>query len=355
MRRKLINSIVVVAVIVAFSLFVAMVAGATPPTPDENIVLLDHFDGATQGTAYGSPMYAAGVLNEAIGFHTGTFVKYTLPSWYCWTGQYDATGKEGSIEMWVKPESYPSSILGFQWYDTNTPPSSGYILHLGVDTEGKLHYGHWSSISGGPPTSANPTSKSIIPLHKWTHIAATWGPDGTRLYVNGQLDAKTSYVAYPALSCPNVFVYLNYWGTSTMGDKSVDELRISSIQRSNQEIRAYYKRFVIPAKVDIMPQTIDLNAKNKVIVARIVLEGDRSAANINVDTVRLLWKIPAKGYQLKIAPDGTAILLVKFDKQLLAQVLNGKSGKVGLPVNGELNNGIPFMGKGFVTITPNSN
>ncbi|MDD5474667.1 MAG: hypothetical protein PHU34_11065, partial [Candidatus Methanoperedens sp.] len=51
-------------------------------------------------------------------------------------------------------------------------------------------------------------------------------PDGTKLYVNGEVDASTSANIWPAFS-GTVFAYLNYWGGNDLG--VIDELHISKV------------------------------------------------------------------------------------------------------------------------------
>lgn len=231
------------------SVFVALMAliGATlaPPVagqyaPDPDTVLLDHLDGTTQGQAYGSPSYVPSLLslNDAVDLGLGDYIKYTLPGWYQWTYAYNPAGKEGTVEAWVHPRSYSVALVQLHWNNATTPPPAGYIGSIQLTSDGHLLWTAWSSIGGpapeGPPT--NPTGSSVVPLGEWTHVAVTWGPAGTSLYVNGVLDGFTPGNWYPALNA-TFYVYLNNWGVYDLG--ALDELRISRVARSEADIRAY--------------------------------------------------------------------------------------------------------------------
>jgi len=78
------------------------------------------------------------------------------------------------------------------------PTSAGYITHLGLDENGRLTFGGWSSISGNPYDTPFDVPHTVLPRHAWTHIAYTWGPLGTAVYVNGNLEAASSLNYYPA-------------------------------------------------------------------------------------------------------------------------------------------------------------
>ncbi|MCZ7405106.1 MAG: hypothetical protein O8C67_09285, partial [Candidatus Methanoperedens sp.] len=110
-------------------------------------------------------------------------------------------------------------------------PKAGTILNLQLNADGKLIYGGW----GGNYDKA-PVGKTTIPLNKWTHIAVTWGPNGTKLYVNGRVDAYSEANAWPAFS-GTVFAYLNHWGGNDLG--FVDEFHVSKVARTDEEIRLH--------------------------------------------------------------------------------------------------------------------
>jgi hypothetical protein len=200
--------------------------GQQPPST----VLLDDFDGATKGKGFGALTYEDSLpnLGKAVNLAKGTYIKYSFSPWYKWDGAHKwdrneaAAGvlTEGTIEMWIKPRQY-SGILTFNWGDAASSPQAGYIMHFGFNADGKLTYSVW-----GGNLDKGLVGKTTIPLNKWTHVAVSWSPSGTKLYVNGEVDASTSANVWPAF-WGTVFAYLNYWGENDLG--LVDDLRISRV------------------------------------------------------------------------------------------------------------------------------
>lgn len=211
--------------------------------PDSNTVLLDNFNGTTKGAGFGELTYEDSIptLGQAVSLQKGVYIKYAFSPWYRWDGvhKWDRNEAapwvltEGTIEMWIKPRQYSIGILTFNWYDTASSPSSGYILTLGLNPEGKLVYNVWGGWCG---TNKIPAGKTVLPLNKWTHIAVSWGPGGTKLYVNGQVDAYSEANVWTAFWGTPCYAYLNDWGRSDLG--LIDELHISKVARTDEEIRS---------------------------------------------------------------------------------------------------------------------
>jgi hypothetical protein len=197
---------------------------ATPYELDQNTALLDHFNGTTTGTAFGSPGYDSSLpaYGQAINLVESTYVKYTFLGW----GEH-----QGTVEMWVKLRQVPySTILALEWLDVTSYPQWGRVGSLSLNQEGKLV---WSPWNGEGDTAI--VGKTTIPQNEWTHIAVTWGAEGTKIYFNGIVDTSTTTNDWPCLSSPT-YAYLNYWGNADLG--YVDEFRISDVARSAEEIRA---------------------------------------------------------------------------------------------------------------------
>jgi peptide/nickel transport system substrate-binding protein len=250
------KKLVLVAVVFVF-LFAVVGTAIAQYEWDSNTALLDNFDGTTVGTAFGPITYGDSlpVLGQAINLVTTSYVKYALPSW---------GGVQGTVEMWINPRQYGLNegwppILTLQWFDVTSPPSSGYVAGFYLNPEGKLGWWVWNGYGDGSVAGI-----TTIPLNEWTHIAVSWGPDGTKLYVNGVVDASTSANLWPALSSPT-YAYLNFWGQYDLG--YVDELRISKVARSEEEIRDYVASFLVKtvtteAATDVTPTNAQLNGLN---------------------------------------------------------------------------------------------
>jgi hypothetical protein len=199
---------------------------AMPYETDPNTALLDHFNATTSGTAFGSPGYKNSLpaYGQAINLVENSYVKYTFLGW----GE-----RQGTIEMWIQLRQIPNSgILSLEWLDVTSRPEWGYIGSLYLNQEGKSVWAPWNGEGEGGEAIVG--KMAILP-NQWTHIAVTWGAEGTKIYVNGVVDASTSANLWPCLSSPT-YAYLNYWGKADLG--YVDELRISDVTRSAEEIRA---------------------------------------------------------------------------------------------------------------------
>ena len=196
---------------------------AMPYETDPNTALLDHFNGTTVGTAFGSPGFEKSLpaYGQAINLVESTYVKYTFLGW---------AEHQGTIEMWVKLRRAPCVLLILDWLDVTSRPEWGFVGSLSLNQEGKLDWSPWNGVGDSAIVG-----KTAIPLNQWAHIALTWGAEGTKLYVNGVVDTSASANDWACFSSPT-YAYLNYWGIGDLG--YVDELRISNVARTSEEIRA---------------------------------------------------------------------------------------------------------------------
>lgn len=201
-------------------IFSAIPVLAVPIVPDANTLVLDHFDGATSGSAYGTVTYGTSVYGhgQAAVFGPGDFIRYP------W-----ASLPQGTIEMWVKPDASSTgfSLLTMNVNNTTSTPGIGYYMHVGLTATNR-----YASISTWPSGSA--TGITSIPLGVWTHIAMTWSSTSSQVYVAGVADGPAS----GGLSTGNGYFYLNYWGTTGFVGM-IDELHISNIVRTPAEIAAH--------------------------------------------------------------------------------------------------------------------
>ncbi len=208
--------------------------GNVTPVSLNDTVLFDHFENATQAEYIsGAPNYVGGPsgFGQGIDTSSGAWLRYAVPGWYQWSSNYNPAGKSGSIDFWIYPKRYDVGLINLNWHSTQTPPADGHILHLDLDANGKLSSGTWSAISS-PALTPLPAGNAVIPINQWTHVAFTWGADGTRTYVNGVQDAFTPDNFYPALNNNNNnYLYVPNWGTPEIG--YLDELRITSSSQTD--------------------------------------------------------------------------------------------------------------------------
>jgi len=256
--------------------------------PDADTVVLDHFNGSVAGTAVGPLGFAAslGGLAQAGVFGLGNYVRYSFPGWF--------TG-EGTVEMWIHPSSLAADwtgLLNVNWSNAGSYPPAGHVLHFSVcpqnspDPEcpppGNFLWG--SFWPGGYSVSTTP-----IAAGRWTHVAVSWGPAGTKVYVDGVPEVGVS--GGPSLVSTN-YAYLNYWGSAVAGqvpfDGLIDEFHVSRVQRSDVEI-ADHAAAVVDVDIDINPGSYpnSVNPRGSgVMPVAILTTPEFDAAGANAASVR---------------------------------------------------------------------
>lgn len=195
--------------------------------PDAHTTVVDHFNGSASGVAYGDLTYAPSLdgLGQAGVFGPGTYVKYPMPG---------STTNTGTVQMWIKPTGgldTGTGLVNFNWNDTTTLPWSGWVLQMLISSS--------TTTPPNVPSGGTATGSVSIPMNQWTHLALTWSPTSTKLYVNGELSG-TGPGSPPDIAF-GYFAYLNYWGTSQSGPFTglIDEFAISDVERTATEIAAY--------------------------------------------------------------------------------------------------------------------
>lgn len=198
-------------------------------TPDGNTLLLDHLDSSTVGVANGTFSYTNSLSNLATAPNfqeDGAYIKYQ-------TGT-----STGTIELWIKPNQY-GGILHGNWYDLTSYPYSGKVLHFQINEDGKLKYSQWRT--AGFELVGNTT----IPLNEWTHVACSFG-NYVKLYVNGKVDAEITPSANQPSWSSSDYLYLRYFGEDIRMKGIMDELHVSGIQRTDEEIRSHFAKYTSP-------------------------------------------------------------------------------------------------------------
>ena len=212
-----------------------------PYTNDAHTILLDHFDGAVGGTLLGYqadvgpcgaerppalPVFAYVPAQEgpgrALQLCHPPGCRETAASYLKYGGQLLSLAN-GTLEFWVLLGSYGQGLdlVSQKPYFTCC---EGYTFGLTVESNGVVHAGAWNAFT---VTSG----AEVVPLHRWTHLAVTWGGAGARLYLNGRLVGVDFNGGMPSPGYSgSVLIQL---GTHLVGaTNALDELRISDIQRT---------------------------------------------------------------------------------------------------------------------------
>ena len=204
-----------------------LAGGYTPIVSDVHTVWLDHLDGTTIGEPMGPVAYVDSLpgLELAADLITATSILYT---------DTPDLASAGTVEFWVNPRaSYQVVRMDLEAYKPTGPIDRSYQLAIQADQT--IQY--TSGPTDNQPAESLATT-STIPFNAWTHVALSWGPAGTKIYLNGERDIMTTTTIAPSFGPPSFtnFTYLNYGGKKELG--SVDEFHISDVQRSDAEIRA---------------------------------------------------------------------------------------------------------------------
>lgn len=216
MKNKWIR-VAALASCLALSFGTPVAGSATAPRQDGDVVLIEHFENTNSANyVSGSMTYVDGPagFGRAADFTSGSWLRYTLPNWQ--SGPWNSpVGKQGTVDLWVYPMQLSKIFLNINWYSTQSMPQSGHVLSLILGDDSRLHVATWPAYGF--------VSAGTIPLNQWTHIWFTWGAEGTRLYLNDELDSSFTDNKFPALN-PTSYLYVPAWTQSGIG--YIDEVRI---------------------------------------------------------------------------------------------------------------------------------
>jgi hypothetical protein len=325
---------------------------------DANTVLLDHFNGSMLGTPYGPVSYEPSLpmLGDAIRVGPGVFALYSFPAWY--SGCCGSTpGVEGTLEAWLRPDAR-GSFINFNWYPGTSPPGGGHVLYATGPTDswggGAAVYQTWNGERCCLDNAL--LGATVFPLATWTHFAVSWGPGGSKMYVNGVVDASSPDNVYPAIG-GTVYVTLNDWGVPGSFSGLIDELHISKVQRSDAEIALHALRTVTVA-IDIKPGSLDnaVNPKSKGVIPVAILSSADFDAVTQVDQSSLTFGQTGNEASLRscvpagtdVNGDGRLDLVCHFWSPAAGFALGDSEGVL----KGALTSGVPLEGRDAIRIVP---
>ena len=207
--------------LIFFFILPALAGKSQELTADANTLLLLHFNNNTTGAAGELPVnssnisYAAGKHGNALSVANNTTLRFDTTQ--------NLKSTIGTIEFWIKLTSGGTAI--------GMEVTGGLSVDVGNYTR------LLQNIFGG---FGNPEAVLVandLPLiGGWNHLAFTWGIGTMKVYHNGARVASTIYnfQLQPALS--QFFNIGSKWGGSNQMVGLLDELRISNIIRTDQEL-----------------------------------------------------------------------------------------------------------------------
>ncbi|RMD96667.1 MAG: LamG domain-containing protein, partial [Deltaproteobacteria bacterium] len=208
-------------------------ARAQEHEPDPNTLLLLHFNDALTGaegetpTAASGISYAAGVFGR--GVELGANNQLSYPS----AGNIDST--EGTLEFWIQPH----------WEGNDG--QNHFVLRFGWDGGmlfGKDGGNFWRIILnrygvGNPEIGTGLYVTEEWHAEEWHHCAFTWNASRLQVYIDGRLRASRQ-VTVPLNAVSDATFQIGADGSQSFVNAVLDELRISDIERSAEEIEASY-------------------------------------------------------------------------------------------------------------------
>jgi hypothetical protein len=133
-----------------------------------------------------------------------------------------------TYEAWVKPDTELNGFIFNKWVNFQEDKQLTY-------SGGRFTFYLFNAFSGASLVTA-----SIIPLHQYTHIAATYDGSEAKLYVNGVLD--TSKVVGGTISNSSGNLYIghnpNRFDVNAPFKGIIDEFRTWNIARTESEIQS---------------------------------------------------------------------------------------------------------------------
>mgnify|MGYP000951961539 FL=1 len=116
------------------------------------------------------------------------------------------------------------------------------------------------------------TTISKVPKNQWVHIAATGDSTGLKIYVNGNLESSNS-TPYGGANTTSDLIFGHYASTEWFGGL-LDEVRISNVARSAEEIRQAYE-------VGFRTKDVDIEFKADLQSGNLISDSDDKSFSIS--------------------------------------------------------------------------
>jgi hypothetical protein len=200
---------------------------------DKTSLLLSFQNNAT-GSAGEIPSTNSG-LNYAVGV-SGQAALLGNPNQLFYPRIDNIDPRQGTLEFWIKPE----------W--AGNDGQEHMILKMGSGGGmlfGKDGANNWRCIFNrfspdGQPEFGVSVNISNWKAGEWHHAAFTWGGGELRLYLDGALQANAAAPDLPDIDASNTIFQIGGDGSGSYINAMIDELRLSSMPLTDQEIQQNY-------------------------------------------------------------------------------------------------------------------
>lgn len=220
---------------------------------DNNTLLVLGFENTLNGAQGETPSQASGYSFQSGLRGNGILLPANNQLFYPASGNINAT--EGTLECWVKPawdgnDEQHHSLLSYG--------GGGGIL-MGKDSANNLKI--ILNLYGGAGGGEIGTAVSISAWKKdqWHHLAFTWSNTNkvVRLYTDGRRASQTTFSAtLPAISISSF--QLGGAGSGSYLNATIDEVRISNVERTASEINQSVMAGVTVSSLTLNPTSVSL-------------------------------------------------------------------------------------------------
>jgi hypothetical protein len=219
---------------------------ATSIKSDANTVLLLAFDGDLAGAGGESPTRASGLTFEGGISGSGVLIDGTDLLKYSTSGNF--AGTAGTVEFWVKP----------RWIGNDHTPhfffSIGNALWVVKDGADNLRF-----ILGSEDSEAHQGyNLGAWAANDWHHIAVTWSVPGRMItYVDGLAVTSHPAAQRDLVSSPPFAMTIGSQNGALQANAVIDDLRISDIARSGEEIAQSFAAGPTILQLTVQPITAE--------------------------------------------------------------------------------------------------
>jgi len=308
---------------------------------------------ANNGTVYGA-IWTTGIVGSALSFD-GVDDYIIIPDALSLRPEYAIT-----IESWVKPMGkpggpwsrgawgkvierdysmwrYPFVSWSLGWYTGQSVTQAEH--HPGDKFIFTPDYWYFQLLTeDGFLKYAQSSSK--VTFGEWYHLAGVYNGSKVMLYVNGNPEGS-SEVMGPIVYDINKLITIGTGRFLTqyeLFNGLVDEVAIYNRALTPKEIEQHYQNglngggyeeLIIPATIDIDPDTLNLKSMGKWITCYIELPKGYDVTKIDVSTIMLNRQVRTKTHPTETGDydnDDIADIMVKFDRSDVQNILDLKNG-----------------------------
>jgi hypothetical protein len=218
---------------------------------DENTLLLLHFNDNLIGADSENPasseniVYAEGIFNNGLEISDNTNIEYASLD--------NINEMNGTVEFWVNPNWNGND--GLDHYFLRFGYSGGILIGKDAGNYLKILVNRWSP--GAYQEYSTGYNVSDWTADTWYHVAFTWNDENLELYINGEL-VTSSTVDGDLFELTDENFQLGGNGTAGYANAVIDELRISNIVRTSEEISDSYMAGLQVDDINLVPSEIEL-------------------------------------------------------------------------------------------------